>query len=156
LNQPKSVYFDGANNENMQAIWEKVRVGVGRHPRCHLLRMLSLNAVGKFADGELDFVYLDGNHALAFVRADIVSWWPKVKIGGIFSGHDFFTRYDKDTNSDALTAVMELANIINKQPHVTWDTSWFFIKTKQADDLFREACLTYKFAQPVYTDNRSF
>jgi hypothetical protein len=154
MNQPKSVYFDGANKENMQAIWEKVRAGVGRHPRCHLLRMLSLNAVGKFADGELDFVYDDGNHAVESVRADLISWWPKVKIGGLVCGHDFFTRYDADTNSDALTAVNELAAVIGVQPHVTWDTSWWLVKTKEADEQFRAANLLYKFPRPVYTDNR--
>jgi len=153
VNQPEDVYFDGANKHDMNSVFEQVKSNIGRHPRCHLLRMMSLNAVPKFEDGELVWVYLDGNHALPFIQADIAAWWPKVKIGGIFSGHDFFTRYDKDTNSDALTAVMDLVEIIGVRPHVTWCTSWWFIKTEEADQKFRAASQAGKLTRPVYTDN---
>jgi Methyltransferase domain len=154
VNQPESVYHDGANKLNMQAVFAQVQRTIGKNPRCTLLRMMSLNAVGKFEDGELDGVYLDGNHALESVRAEVPAWWPKVKIGGIISGHDFFTRYDRDTNSDAQTAVMELANALGVYPHVTWCCSWFFIKTKELDERFRRACIAGELPRPVYTDNR--
>jgi hypothetical protein len=32
-------------------------------------------------------VYLDGNHLE--VDKDIAAWWPKIRNGGILSGHDF-------------------------------------------------------------------
>ena len=41
-----------------------------------------------FEDGELDFVYLDGNHEEPFVTEDINLWWPKIKSGGLLAGHD--------------------------------------------------------------------
>lgn len=152
-NQKKEVYFDGANLADMNQIWATVNAGVGRNPRCTLLKMYSLNAAGYFADGELDFVYLDGNHAVGAVRDDIAAWWPKVKVGGIVSGHDFNVRYDHETNSDALTAVSELAEVIGVRTHVTWCTSWYFIKTAEADEKFREACIKRQLPRPVYTDN---
>ena len=152
-NQPDEVYFDGANKHDMEQVWASVRSGIGQNPRCTLLRMMSLNAVGKFEDGELDFVYLDGNHGLPFIRADIPAWWPKVKIGGLVCGHDYFTRYDQDTNSDAGTAVAELAEALGIRVHVTWDTSWWFVKTQDADDSFRRACMDEVLPRPVYTDN---
>jgi len=43
-------------------------------------------------DNELDFVYIDGNHAYKNVLEDINLYWPKVKIGGLISGHDFDRR----------------------------------------------------------------
>lgn len=153
MNQAESVYFDGANKLNMDHVFEQAKSNLQGYGRATLHRMMSLNAVGRFEDGSLDFVYLDGNHGIDSVRADIAAWWPKVKIGGIVSGHDFFTRYDHETNSDALTAVMELSEQIGVRPHVTWDTSWWFIKTEEADQKFREACSMYWLPRPVYTYN---
>lgn len=154
INQAEEVYSDGANRiHDMNEVFERVSEGIGRHPRCTLHRMMSLNGCGRFEDGELDFFYDDGNHGVDHVRADISAWWPKVKTGGMFSGHDFFTRYDHETNSDALTAVMELAEAIGIRPHVTWDSSWWFIKTSEADEKFREWNLSGKAPRPVYTDN---
>ena len=86
--------------------------------------------------------------------AVIAGWWPKVKIGGIVCGHDYNVRYDKDTNSDAMTAVAELSEAINVRTHVTWCTSWYFIKTKEADEAFRAACISGELPRPVYTDNK--
>lgn len=47
----------------------------------------------EFQDGSLDLVYLDADHSYAAVKADIAAWFPKVKPGGIFAGHDFSDSY---------------------------------------------------------------
>lgn len=49
----------------------------------------SQDALDDFEDESLDFVYIDGNHTLPFVVADIFGWERKVKRGGIVSGHDY-------------------------------------------------------------------
>ena len=152
-NQPDSVYLDGANTQDMETVWKRVQQGIGKNPRCSLLRMMSLNGSGRFEDGVLDFVYLDGNHAVDYVRDDIMAWWPKVKIGGIVGGHDYFTRHDDESELDALTAVNELNDAIGIRPHVTWCTSWWFVKTEEADAAFRRACVAGKLVRPGYTDN---
>ena len=40
---------------------------------------------------DLDFVYVDGNHDYKYVKRDIELYYSKVKVGGIFGGHDFST-----------------------------------------------------------------
>jgi predicted O-methyltransferase YrrM len=50
--------------------------------------MTSLEASRWFSDGSLDFVYIDGNHALHYVLEDLEAWTPKVRRGGIVAGHD--------------------------------------------------------------------
>lgn len=40
-------------------------------------------------DESLDFIYIDGNHQYSSVLEDIKLWYPKVKPGGIFAGHDY-------------------------------------------------------------------
>jgi hypothetical protein len=52
-------------------------------------RGLSVDVARTFDDGHLDFVYIDGNHTLPQVIADLAAWTPKVRSGGIIAGHDF-------------------------------------------------------------------
>jgi len=54
-----------------------------------IIRKFSMEAVEDFADGSLDFVYIDGNHTLPHIINDIIEWSKKVRIGGIVSGHDY-------------------------------------------------------------------
>lgn len=42
-----------------------------------------------FEDHSLDFVYIDGNHSTESVSEDIDLWLPKIKPGGLLTGHDF-------------------------------------------------------------------
>jgi predicted O-methyltransferase YrrM len=39
----------------------------------------------------LDFVYVDGDHRYNSVLQDIELYYPKVRCGGVFGGHDFNT-----------------------------------------------------------------
>lgn len=49
----------------------------------------SMEAVKEIEEGELDFVYIDGNHKYSFVLEDITEWTKKVKKGGFVTGHDY-------------------------------------------------------------------
>jgi hypothetical protein len=52
-------------------------------------RMISDDAVGLFEDDSVDFIFIDGLHEYDQVLKDCRSYWPKVKKGGLFAGHDF-------------------------------------------------------------------
>jgi hypothetical protein len=54
-----------------------------------IMREWSQEAASGFKDESLDCVYLDANHTLMGVLNDLVTWTPKVKKGGIISGHDY-------------------------------------------------------------------
>ncbi len=66
--------------------FEKV-YSFGRH--AVMIREMSQDAIALFPDGSLDFVYIDADHSYANVVADIASWAPKVKKGGVLAGHDY-------------------------------------------------------------------
>lgn len=57
--------------------------------RSILYRLKSCDAAPLFENESLDFVYIDGSHVYEDVRLDISIWWPKMKPGGIFWGHDY-------------------------------------------------------------------
>jgi hypothetical protein len=42
-----------------------------------------------YEDKSLDFVFIDGSHKYEDVVRDIKAWLPKIKPGGILSGHDY-------------------------------------------------------------------
>lgn len=62
--------------------------------RCYFELKFSEDAAREVPDGSLDFVYIDANHELMPVLRDIYAWVPKVKKGGIISGHDYVSRRD--------------------------------------------------------------
>ncbi len=48
----------------------------------------SLNAVDKFKDNTIDFIFFDGAHDLKNIRLDFISWFPKLKPHGLCAFHD--------------------------------------------------------------------
>jgi predicted O-methyltransferase YrrM len=56
--------------------------------RFTFIKKTSVDAAAMFTDNELDFVFIDGNHSMRAVLQDLDAWWPKLKSGGIMSGHD--------------------------------------------------------------------
>ncbi len=73
--------------------------------RAEYLRMPSVQAASLVVDGSLDFVYIDANHASPQIDNDLAAWWPKVKSGGIFGGHDFCTIDKEEYRCDVEGAV---------------------------------------------------
>jgi hypothetical protein len=71
---------------------------------------------------DLDFVYVDGSHQYEFVKRDIELYFPKVKDGGVFGGHDF-----DGSHIDVCTAVFEFAQKNKYQLHGK-HKDWWFIK----------------------------
>jgi len=48
----------------------------------------SVEVYNQIVDGSASFVFIDGDHFNPVVKQDLDNFWPKVKEGGIFAGHD--------------------------------------------------------------------
>eukprot|EP00291_Cryptomonas_curvata_P016581 CAMPEP_0172155688 /NCGR_PEP_ID=MMETSP1050-20130122/2769_1 /TAXON_ID=233186 /ORGANISM="Cryptomonas curvata, Strain CCAP979/52" /LENGTH=189 /DNA_ID=CAMNT_0012824623 /DNA_START=176 /DNA_END=742 /DNA_ORIENTATION=+ len=93
LEQDSKIYNDISNvaqkeqNDRFELVSKTMKSKYpGRH-RIH--RNLSTEAVKNFQDRSLDYVYIDARHDYDGVKEDLEAWWPKLRDGGIFAGHDF-------------------------------------------------------------------
>lgn len=50
----------------------------------------------KLISEQLDFVYIDGNHAEDFVTQDISDFIPKLSSRGVIGGHDFYNGFQRE------------------------------------------------------------
>jgi hypothetical protein len=112
--------------------------------RARIERALSVDACRLFPDDYFDFVYIDADHSFQGCRADLALWWPKLKPGGLFSGHDYlhgeihgrelFEVPEATTESfkayGVKAAVDEFAAELGRTVHTTSDSpkSWWFFK----------------------------
>jgi hypothetical protein len=101
---------------------------------CEFIKDWSSEAVKRFEDGSLDFVFIDGNHAYEYVVEDIALWSKKVRKGGIVSGHDFhdFSRTRRWDKMGVIPAVEGWTTAYKIKPwfittHNTY-SSWFYVK----------------------------
>jgi len=72
---------------------------------------------------DLDFVCIDGNHSYDFVKADILNYYPKVKMGGVIGGHD----YNGITNG-VVKAVTEFASEMGLVVYFGRHDDWWMVK----------------------------
>ena len=94
-----------------------------------IMKMTSVEAAKQIENGSLDFVYIDALHDFDNVMMDIIAWAPKVKSGGIVSGHDYIILY----NCGVMPAVNAYVHAHNISPlyvtaHQPEYISWFFVK----------------------------
>ena len=81
---------------------------------------LTDEAAQYFEDSSVDVVFVDGGHSYEVVKADILAWLPKVKKGGIISGHDF----------NAWEGVNKAVTEIFGTPHKVENDCWFIYINK--------------------------
>lgn len=81
-------YVDFQVQLELEEAFERTK-GRLRDYNTHIVRAWSLEAAKQIPDASLDFVYIDANHDKPHIGDDITAWSPKVRPGGIVSGHDY-------------------------------------------------------------------
>ena len=88
-----------------------------------LYRVTSDEAVDKFVDDAYDFIFIDGLHEYNQLLKDCANYWPKIKKGGVFAGHDY------TAIEGVRKAADEFAESVGAKPiHLPEKDVWYWIK----------------------------
>ena len=88
-------YKDGANvaqslqDRRFSATQQRLSKFKSKGVELQFIRDFSTNGHRQIANNSLDFVYIDARHDYQAMSEDLMLFWPKLKVGGIFAGHDF-------------------------------------------------------------------
>jgi hypothetical protein len=107
--------------------------------RVQIMRMESIEASKQFPNDFFDFLYIDANHQYQYVKTDLQIWYPKMRAGGVFAGHDYNNsvgnrknRFGELSLCGVKSAVDEFCASLGIEVKVTGGTrrippSWYFV-----------------------------
>lgn len=121
-----------AENDKTKKFMEKCRKTAERrlkkwNNKLIWIRKKSSDAVSDIEDGSMDFIYIDGNHAYRYVLEDMNNYWDKVRVGGIFAGHDI----NSSGHEGVAKAFVEFCNK-NKLTPIIHGQDWILEKLNDA------------------------
>ena len=102
--------------------------------RVRIIKGYANEFVKLFPNNFFNFIYIDANHKYEEVKKDIELWYPKLKSGGLFSGHDYLDRLDPECDFGVKSAVDEFGKENNIQIYTTIPSeieefrTWFCFK----------------------------
>ena len=97
------------------------------------LTLLFNEAVDLFQDGIFNFIYIDGDASTGQEDGNTIEeWWPKLKTGGIFGGHDYCDHYSKTKEQVDKFVIRHNVQLLTTDEEPNRDTrifpSWYCIK----------------------------
>ena len=130
-------YRDHVSQRHLDEFYESTKKRMKDY-NYEIIRDKSLNAVKRFKDGELDFVYIDAMHDYQSAKEDIEAWHKKVRKGGIVSGHDYMNGMHTGAEGDTVEyGVKQAVNEWVEKMGIEYffvlkkdkSPSWFYVKT---------------------------
>jgi hypothetical protein len=115
-----------------------------------LIRDRSTRAVAQFKAKSIDFVYVDARHDDCGFSADLEAYYPILRCGGLFTGHDFELEYNgTEKCAETGTGVkqefaqknkIELVQQTGEKLHKSW---YFFKECYTSDKVLRKRSKIY-------------
>jgi len=142
-NSPQRRTENHRSQAQINMFYEEARVRLAPYPNYEIIKEYSIDAVKRFKDESLDFVYIDANHEYLFVLDDISMWSKKIRKGGIISGHDYYnTAGSSKFQLNVKQAVNDYVQAHDIKPLIIWGAhaetpgvfrdkwrSWMWIKS---------------------------
>ena len=126
-------FFYTNKKDLMGKAYEEINKKFKNIENVKIIKSNSKVAYDQFSDNFFDWIYIDADHTYHGAKCDMIKYYNKLKVGGIFSGHD----WDVDKNLDCAAmfgvqeAVIEFANSLTQKIYITNEPchkSWFFKK----------------------------
>lgn len=111
------------DSERMKAANRLVRHGA----RANVVHSTFEAALSSFADESLDFIYIDGYaHTGQEGGRTLLDWWPKLRKGGVFAGHDYHVAWPKTMSAvNRFVAMLDLPLYLTSADEFP---SWYVFK----------------------------
>ena len=122
---PYSTYIDWNGNpvHESKFSYERAMARTARFgDRFTLIKEQADIAKVNFEDESLDFIFIDGLHTYDGVTLDCQNYYPKMKNGSLFSGHDY------NVISVVGNAVRDFAKSVDKEILQTEVDVWYWCK----------------------------
>lgn len=135
-------YPDLSDQKTFDLFYEQTKEKLASFSNYELIRESSMDAIKKFEDESLDFVYIDANHEDPYISEDIIEWSKKVRKGGIISGHDYY----KNKRRVGEFKIIEATNKYTKDNNIK---PWFVLgSNKKIPGLVRDTCRSWFWVKP--------
>lgn len=110
--------------------FDAARTLLGRHGgRCTIVRKSFDEALADFEPASLDLIYIDGYaHDGQEGGRTLDAWWSRLKVGGIFAGHDYHP--DWKPTVDAVDAFCRKRGLAINVTSGDYFPSWFIMKMR--------------------------
>jgi hypothetical protein len=118
-------YRDHVNQQKLDGFYEKTKARLAPYT-VTFIKDFSETAVKQFKDESLDAIYIDANHSFQYVVNDLCWWVPKIKKGGIVSGHDY-CKTKNDFHLHVMEAVHGYTSAFRVSP-------WFVLGKKEKEE----------------------
>jgi predicted O-methyltransferase YrrM len=121
-NYPSFVDWDGTRvtEERQAETMRRCKERLSKYPNIEFVYKSSEEFAPTIQDNSLDFIFIDGDHSYNATLKDLINYWPKVKTGGVFAGHDI----NLSTVSDALKEFFKG----EKNIRMVENNAWYIIK----------------------------
>lgn len=106
--------YHGHPKEEWEQYYYEISGFVKKFPQLKVMRERTTEAAKSIPDGYLDIVFVDADHSYKAVKADIIAWLPKIRLGGILMGHD----YNYGSVQKAVNEVLD--NIVSPSAKKCW------------------------------------
>lgn len=103
---------------NFPKVFSQFKANIrGFEDKVDMLRGLSWEQADNIPDNSLDFIFIDADHAYESVLKDLNAWIPKVRQGGLLSGHDIH-----------MQSVQDALNEVGIEYDIQVDNVWYSYK----------------------------
>ena len=108
-----------SSQEMCDKFYEETKVRMAPY-NFEIIKESSMDAVKRFEDESLDFIYIDANHEYSHVMEDLTEWHKKLRKGGIISGHDYYYIKEPRSLMHVKTAVNAYVKLNKIKPLIIW------------------------------------
>lgn len=121
-NYPAFVDWDGTRvtEERQAETMRRCKERLAKYPNVEFVYKTSVEFGESLEDESIDFVFIDGDHSYEATLKDIQTYWPKVKKGGVFAGHDLNLSTVSQAVNEFFKGEFEVKDVENN--------AWYIIK----------------------------